>query len=460
MLAEVLVFVPSVSNFRHQWLVDRLAAAEIAALAAEAAPNGEVPMSLRDELLMNAGVLAVLLRRPNARKLVLNMTAPRVIDATYDLRTRSWPMMIAETMALYFQSDDRVIRVIGDPGMADGDTMMVVMEEGPLRAAVIRYSLDILGLSILISVITGTLVYLALIWLLVRPMMRLTRNIVNFRDDPESPSSIIRPSNRKDEIGQAEHTLAAMEHELANTLGQKRRLAALGLGVSKVNHDLRNMLSSAQLLSDRLGAVEDPTVQRVLPKLLASLERAIRLCARTLDYGQAEEAAPERERLALRPLVVEIGESLGLPRAGTVDWSIDVPDDLEVDADRDQLFRVLSNLAKNALQAIETANGGTGAGKGANKGAISVRAWRDGESSVIELADTGPGVSERAAAHLFQPFQSVARKGGAGLGLAIAAELVQAHGGSIELTGNEGGATFQVAIPDYVAGGKAGRRAA
>jgi signal transduction histidine kinase len=217
----------------------------------------------------------------------------------------------------------------------------------------INYGLDILGFSILISIITAALVYLSLAAILVKPMTKLTSNMVRFSERPEDPSRIIVPSSRHDEIGTAERELASMQHELSETLSQKSRLAALGLAVSKISQDLRNMLSSAQLLSDRLITVEDPTVQRLVPKLIASLDRAIRLCARTLDFGQAQETPPRRKRFPLAPLVAEIGDSLGLPRPGAIDWVIDIDERLQIDADRDQLYRVLSNLGRNAVQALE-----------------------------------------------------------------------------------------------------------
>ena len=442
MVAEVLVFVPSVSNFRRQWLVERLAAAEIASLAAEAAPGGQLTDMLRDRLLESAMVKAIAVKRADARVLVIEMDMPAEIDASYDLRNASWLALIADALMVYVSLDDRVIRVIDEAGFGDAEMIDVVMGEAPLKADMIHYGLDILWVSILISIITGALVYLSLAALLVKPMTRLTRNIVSFSERPEDPSRIIAPSGRRDEIGTAERELKAMQEELAGMLSQKSRLAALGLAVSKISHDLRNMLSSAQLLSDRLITVKDPTVQRLVPKLIASLDRAIRLCARTLDFGQAQEAPPRRKRFALAPLVAEVGDGLGLPRAGMIEWTADVPADLDVEADRDQIFRVLSNLCRNAVQALES--------EGEPEGEIAVSARREGSVTVIEVTDTGPGVPERARVHLFEAFQSVARKEGSGLGLAIAAELVQAHGGEIALVNNVGGATFRVTIPDAV----------
>jgi len=442
MVAEVLVFVPSVSNFRRQWLMSRLEDAQIAALAAEAAPGGQLPKALRDKLLQSVKVKAVAVKGTDSRRLILEQDMPAEIDASYDLRNAAWLDLITDALMVFGESGNRVIRVVGQPGFESGEFIEVVMEEAPLRTAMLRYGLDILGLSILISIITAALVYLTLDALLVKPMTRLTWNIVRFSERPEDPTRIIVPSGRRDEIGTAERELSAMQAELAGTLNQKSRLAALGLAVSKISHDLRNMLSSAQLLSDRLSTVKDERVQQLVPKLLASLDRAIRLCARTLDFGQAQEVPPRRKLFPLAPLVAEVGDALDLPRPERVEWKVDIDAEIKVDADRDQLYRVLSNLCRNAVQALES--------EGDRGGEIVIAAWREGSVTVIEVRDSGPGVAERARARLFEAFQSVARKGGTGLGLAIAAELVTAHGGQIALVNNEGGATFRVIIPDVV----------
>jgi signal transduction histidine kinase len=442
MVAEVLVFVPSVSNFRRQWLMDRLEDAQIAALVAEAAPGGQLPKMLRDELLQRVKVKAVAVKRADSRRLILEEDMPAEINAAYDLRNAGWLNLIADALMVYAEPSDRVIRVIGKPSRGADEFIEVVMEEAPLKAAMIRYGLDILGLSILISIITAALVYVTLDLLLVKPMTNLTHNMVRFSERPEDPTRIVTLSGRRDEIGTAERELAAMQSEIAGMLSQKSRLAALGLAVSKVSHDLRNMLSSAQLLSDRLRSVKDERVQQLVPKLIASLDRAIRLCARTLDFGQAHENPPKRKLFPLAPLIAEVGEGLGLPRPDSIDWSLRLQPDLKVDADRDQLYRVLSNLCRNAVQALESLDEGVGE--------IVIAAHREGAVTVIEVRDTGPGVPERAKAHLFEAFQTVARKGGTGLGLAIAAELINAHGGRIALLSNEGGATFRIDIPDVV----------
>src|SRR5204863_7091345 len=131
------------------------------------------------------------------------------------------------------------------------------------------------------------------------PMRRVTANLVAFHADPESPARIMRPSDRGDEIGMVERELSDMQRDLVSTLHQKSRLAALGLAVSKINHDLRNLLASAQLISDQLSDVPDPKVQRFAPKLMRSLERAIAFAQSTLSYGRAQEAAPDRRMVAV-----------------------------------------------------------------------------------------------------------------------------------------------------------------
>jgi signal transduction histidine kinase len=453
MLAEVLIFVPSIANFRITWLTDRLTAAQLAALAAEAVPGGIVPPALRLELLRTAQVKAVAWKRNNERRLVLPADGPSEFDDSFDFRASARPpgvwnelklrvRLIREALGVFVAREGRVIRLIGETGMGAGDFIEVVLPEAPLKVAMIRYGLNVLGLSVIISVISAALVYFALNGLLVQPMTRITRNMLRFSQNPEDASRIIVPSQRTDEVGTAERELAHMQMELTQTLQQKSRLAALGLAVSKISHDLRNMLANAQLISDRLGDLPDPAVQRFAPKLITSLGRAINLAESTLKFGRAEEAAPRRELIALRALVEEVGDGLGLPRDGAVDWTISTEDALRIDADRDQLFRVLTNLCRNALQAIEQQD--------LPKGRIEVAGRRLSERVFVVIRDDGPGVPEKARMHLFQAFQGSARKGGTGLGLAVAQELVIAHGGSIRLLETDKGAAFEILIPDRV----------
>jgi len=121
----------------------------------------------------------------------------------------------------------------------------------------LRYSGDLLVMSLLISGFTAALANLALHYLFVRPMRRITGNMMAFRADPENADRVIIPSMRADEIWHGRARVGRHADELASMLHQKNRLAALGLAVSKINHDLRNLLSSAQLFST--GSPSCPT---------------------------------------------------------------------------------------------------------------------------------------------------------------------------------------------------------
>jgi signal transduction histidine kinase len=324
-----------------------------------------------------------------------------------------------------------------------GDFLEIVLDEGPLRRAMWRYSRNVLLISLVISTIAGALLYLALHYMFVRPMHRITSNMIAFRADPENPARVITATRRQDEIGIAERELATMQHDIASMLQQKNRLAALGLAVSKINHDLRNLLASAQLMSDRLSHLPDERVQRFAPKLMRALERAIAFCQSTLSYGRAHEPPPDRKMISLATLVEEVQETLDLGPEARIGWVSAVERGLTVDADHDQLLRVLLNLARNALQALETR-----APNDPARDQIRITGRRQGAVVMIEVADTGSGFPEKAREHLFEAFQGSTRTGGTGLGLAIAAELVRAHGGEIRLAEGTIGATFQITIPD------------
>jgi signal transduction histidine kinase len=444
MLAEVLIYVPSIANFRLNWLNDRLAAAHTAALVLDAAPSGMVPESLAKQILSSISARAVAMKMGTQRRLLAANDVPSQIEQDIDMRNVPWWRAIIDAFDTMFLSETNdVMRVVGPAPMAEGQFIEIVLDEAPLRKAMLTFSVNILLLSLAISGITATLVFFALHYLLVRPMGRITQNMVTFRADPENPGQIIRESGRSDEIGTAETELAAMQRELASMLHQKNRLAALGLAVSKINHDLRNLLASAQLFSDQLSTLPDPKVQRFAPKLMRALERAIAFCQSTLSYGAVQEPPPERKTLQVESLIEEVHEALGLGLDVPIRWIVAIERGLTMEADHDQLFRVLVNVARNAVQVLES--------RGARDPArdqIRITGRREGGVVVIEVSDTGPGVPEKARAHLFQAFQGSTRAGGTGLGLAIAAELVRAHGGDIRLVPGTIGATFSITIPD------------
>ena len=440
-LAGLLILPSSLAQYEEGWLEDRVRAGELASLAVEAAPNKTVGGKLTSELLNGAGVVRVAVQSGGVRRLVLS---GRPIDHPpylVDLRSGVSLATLAAPVETLFSGRDRMVRVVDRPHFREGDLVEVVTSDGPLKHRLFAYLLRLLAIAAIISSVAGGLVYLSLNALFVRPMQRITNAMERFRADPEDVRAVIRPSGRRDEIGRAEGELDRMQADLRAALASRARLAALGEAVAKINHDLRNMLTSAQIASERLAQSGDPHVTRSLPRLERALDRAVTLASNVLAYGKSEEAAPSVETLWLAPAVEGAAEDAGLTLDG-VRLDLTVPPEARVLADPDQLHRILVNLLRNAREAI------TGQAGSEGRGAIAVSLDQAGGDSLIRLADTGPGVPERVQARLFQPFAGSGREGGVGLGLAIARELAHGHGGDLTLTrSGPGGAVFELRLP-------------
>jgi len=440
MIAEVLLFVPSVSNFRLGYLQDRLELAQLASLALLATPDDMVAPELADELLKNAEVLNIVLRRDAVRELVLAMPISKPISETFDLRDPGFFGPIKDAVVCAFGKPGNVIRIIGQPVKDAGIQIEIVMNEAPVKAAMLEYSRNVLFLSLVVSLVTGGLLFLSLQALIARPITTVISSMTRFRNNPEDASNVIKPDASISELREAETALHDMQLQLIASLRQKERLASLGGAVSKVSHDLRNILTTTQILADRLEMSDDPKVQKMAPKLLNSLSRGINLCERTLTFGKADEPEPEINAVGLKTIVDDVIENDALRETEKVQLISTVAHDMQISADPEQMFRVLTNLIRNARQAIE----GTG-----KLGIVSISAdLRDGGVDII-VRDTGPGLPDKAREFLFQPFQGGARRGGTGLGLAIAAELVRGHGGILELIEtSEAGTSFRIFLPD------------
>jgi signal transduction histidine kinase len=438
MLAEVMIFVPSIARYRADFMLTRLKQAQIAALTQLAVEDMIMP-ELEAELLKNAEVYNVVLRRDEVRQLVLSSPVPGEIHDTFDLRAAGPLELIRDAFACLLDPTNQIVRVIGYPVQDAGTLIEVTIETKPMRDAMVDYGLRILLLSALISVVTAFLLFLAVRRLLVLPIRRVVRHMQTYAEAPEDARRVIAPNADVEELRAAEEALQSMQTQLTSALRQKERLAQLGSAVAKISHDLRNILTTAQLFADRIEGSADPAVARSAPKLVNSISRAVSLCESTLAFGKAEEPPPQLRRLNLAQLVGEVAEGEGLGTETQITCLIDIPPGLTIRADGEQLYRVISNLIRNARQAIEA----TG-----QPGTIEVSAGEDEGEWWIRVGDTGPGLPPRAREHLFAAFQGGARKGGTGLGLAIAAELVRGHGGRLELARSDTeGTEFTIHLP-------------
>jgi signal transduction histidine kinase len=438
MTAEVLLFLPSIARFRMVYLNTLIESGTLAALALDATPDNMVTEEVKRALLNNARVDAVVLVEPNKPKRALLNIAPRPDMPSYNLMERGALGLIWDALAAMTRDGSYYTRVGGESMRLPHAMVWIVVDELPMRIAMYAYAGRMLVLSLIVALFAASLLYLALRWLVIRPLQELSEDMTAFRRAPEEPGTERVPTGRDDEIGVVDREFRNLQRELRASLRQKSRLAEVGAASNKINHDLRNMLSTARLLSDRLARSEDERTRRLAPTILNTIDRATRLASEAIEYVR-DRPAPRIAEFDLGDLVDEVG--VALQEQGEEsdpnllrNWVNALGGECRARADRDLLYRVLVNLGRNAFDAAATT--------------VSVSARPSGGYLLIDVADNGRGVPASVSSQLFRPFTVGGRAGGAGLGLAIARDLVRAHGGEIVLayTG-PAGTTFRFTLP-------------
>ncbi len=439
LLAEFVVLGPALASYHKNWLLDRINLAQTATLALEAAPDHEIPAPLQAELLESAEVKRIAFKREGERILLLeepftNSSGLRL--ATYDYTHSNGLFEFAWAVETLFAPRGRVIRVLAPPRFERGEFVEIVLNEAPLKRATVRFALQTLFTSTVISLLVGALVYVVLMFAFVRPMRRLTASIERFRDHPEDASIPFQRSSRADEIGRAEHAAAEMAEQIRTNLRQRERLALLGGAVARIAHDLRNMLATAQMVSERLAASDDPKVRQIAPRLERAIGRAAGLASSTARFGRVDEEAPVLKPVKLSEALAEAAAD-ALISFPAVETAIEADPNLVAIADSDHVHRILVNIMRNAGQAMASCASPQ----------IKLRARLRRGACVIDITDNGPGVPQTMQERLFEPFASSGSYG-AGLGLAIARELARAQGGDVELAhaGAEG-SCFRITLP-------------
>jgi hypothetical protein len=432
LVVEALIFVPSATRERHEWLRDKVEAGRLAALALEAAPSRMVSSELSMDLLERADVLSVAELSLDMRESILSPVEPILGEQkVVILGERARLADAFPTLGSLNPPKDRFL-VIRAPGSKPASIIEVVVNEAPLVTHLRQYAMTILWLSLIISIVTGALIYLMLFLTVVRPMRRVTMSVEQFRDDPGSWKRRLSPTARRDEIGRAQNALSDMESAVSDSFRQQERLALLGEAVAKINHDLRNSLATAQLVSDTLSRSEDPRVAKSLPRLERALERAIGLASDTLKYGRSSAPEAHVQTIILTDIVAEAASEALAGHAG-VRFQNKIENGTKVLADPDHLHRICANLIRNAAEAMA-------------QGGVVSAACEDGR--LIAIADTGPGLPQQAQKNLFKPFAGSTRRDGTGLGIALSRDLARAMGGDLTLdkTGPDG-TRFLISLP-------------
>ena len=330
-------------------------------------------------------------------------------------------MQVSGLIALIMPGPAPTLAMTGFSGNMDA---ILVIDQSPFQAAVRASFANAL-------LITGILVLAAVLALRLflhrqyeAPLTALIETITEFSDDPSVASQIPEAVTQSRDFIAAAQALDSLQRNTLLALRQRERLADIGEAVAKINHDIRNVLSSATLVADTLLASEDPRVRRMAPHIVRSLEQSVELCQSMLDY-LAETPVPAPVRFDMTELASEIQEASGI--------EIAYSGPAELRLDRTMLSRSLLNLARNAATA------------GARQ--LSIDVWRAGRLGVIDVSDNGPSIPRDQWDELFLAFRSK-RRGGSGLGLAIARDLAVAQGGNLKLTrSTEEGSEFCLQLP-------------
>lgn len=453
MLAELLLFIPSAAIFRQNWLEQRISSAQILTLAAQGVENFKSSEALDNQFMADTAITAVMYKHDGMSELVVGMPPSTDQVISVDMREPHRLPDFGATARVYFGSGEGYLRLIANPATVGGEQLDVLIAQMALKEALVTYCHRIIALSALIAVFTGLLIYLSLSAIIVRPVQRLAEALSQFRQDPERRAGNITMSNRRDEIGSLEREFVNMKSDIRGALKQKDRLATLGLAVAKINHDLRNVLSTAQLISDRLATDNEERVRAMGERLVRAVDRGVQLCAATLSFSKSNADVPKPRHIKLATLLGEAAADAMGAGANYVNWINDVPTQMSIEADPDHIYRIFNNLFRNALSAMQ-AEHGSALKPAQNQTSILPRLRVDakeishegGAHIIIRVLDNGPGLSQAAQASLFKPFTGSA-KGGTGLGLTISRELARAQGGDLRLeSSSAAGTVFSVML--------------
>ena len=297
MTAEIAIFLPSIARFRSVYLSQLIESGTLAALALDATPDNMVTEDVKRTLLDHARVDAVVLIEPNKPKRALMNIEPKPTMPAFNLTEEGALMLIWDALRAMANDGPRYIRVGGQSMRLPNAMVWIVADELPMRIAMYGYASRILVLSIIIALFTAFLLYLALRWLVIRPLQGLSADMIAFRRAPEEPGTERPPTKRRDEIGVVDREFQNLQRELRASLRQKSRLAEIGAATNKINHDLRNMLSTARLLSDRLARSDDERTRALASSTPSTARHGWRatpsnMCATSAHPGSPRSISP------------------------------------------------------------------------------------------------------------------------------------------------------------------------
>ena len=273
MLAELVIFIPSAATYRQDWLKERADQAALLAQAFTGVPNFEASEILTKQFMAHTDVIMMSAKRDGMSVFMLGHPPEDRKIMLIDMREKSQQALprFRDAFGSFFGGQEGHLRVIYDSPVEKQDTLELLIPKHNLRTDLREYFKNIFWLSLAIAIITGSLIYMAMLFLIIRPIVNLANDLSQFREDPLKRRRDKPISVRKDEIGQLQREFHEMKKGVRASLKQRERLATLGMAVAKINHDLRNVLASASLVSDRLASDQDERISKMGGRLTASL---------------------------------------------------------------------------------------------------------------------------------------------------------------------------------------------
>ncbi|AKH20373.1 sensor histidine kinase [Sedimenticola thiotaurini] len=431
-LVTSLMAFPLVAHYSDNWLKNRVAAAYLISLATESSSEGSVNRNLEQRLLTQANVLGITIRKADNQTFMLGPDMPLVFDYHHDLRYSTMQSTLSLLLKATMGGGQKIIHITDNAPGAVRALVEIDIGCHELFLQAMDSTKRALGTALLTALLMSIFFYGFLQISVVLPLQHLTSGILAFRADPNDVSRTNLVSGRIDEIGIAEEAFQQMQNDIRATLVLRTRLAAIGMAVTKIQHDLKGLLSSVMVVSDTLETSRDPEVRRIFPGLITAIDRAVELCHSSLNFATEGPLRLELEKFNLFTFIEELFKECNSGRK--VALINQVPPALVMVGDKAQLRRVIGNLILNALEA--------------DSSKIIVSAVIRQDRVEIDITDNGTGIPEKLKSQIFKPFISSTKAGNSGLGLSIAKDVVSAHGGTISIVVSEPGRTvFSVHLP-------------
>ncbi len=441
LLAQLLILVPAAARFRENWLRQHVQMAETSAMLLHVITPDDLSAKEWVRIFDTLNIYDIT-RTINGREtyIALNENVPNLPISEENIVPNTTFGDVLDMARSFYYRGQRILKLHNNKSVLSG-TIEITIHEKPLFNALVGYVREVLLSTILLSLGVGVVLYSVLRHIFVKPLRLLALDMRRFRSAPESYIAPLHRKPRFDEIGALAHNFEELQLEISEALKRKAHLATLGLAVAKISHDLRNILTAAQLMSDRLFLQMDEKTRDYLTRLVQTIDRAAELCQSTLMYGKLSAVEIHKTNIALAPLVAEVAGGLDLS-VSKIALKTDIPEGFMINADGEYMFRIILNLLRNSKQALQEQDPDP-----PNPApAITLAALNSQNGVEIHVRDNGTGIPSSLQANLFMPFQSSSHAG-TGLGLAIVHELVEAHGGSIVYDNGEAGAHFIISLP-------------